>query len=246
MVAAVVRGSKTKDVRITVNGKVAVVEVGQRVSSRRLRKLLKPFGNDFLLGEGVNLRGVTDFKATDFTEKLLFRTFCQYVKSVGVRCGRVGVFDPDGRFTSSAIELLSSVSELVIVSHSADEELLEDCIKVYGTCPDVCPKDRLFSCDVCFCAEGLSGFSGVLFGSGGITVCGDGLALPSYCDDAVKKGADPLKLAALLDLERDVDLENLLPEYVLFKGTRIHLSKISLPDFQNFLQHFDVYTVPFL
>lgn len=246
MVAVVVAGGNTREIKVSVNGKVAVVEVGRRANQKRLRKLLKPFGDDFVLGAGVRLRGVTGFDDTEFTKKLLFRTFCHYVKSVGARCGRVGVFDPDSRFTPNAIELLSSVSELVLVSYSADEDLLEDCIRVYGTCPDVCPKDRLFSCDVCFCAEGLSGFSGVLFGGGGITVCGDGLALPSYCDDVVKKGADPLKLAALLDLERDVCLENLLPEYVSFKGTRLPLSKIFLPDFQKTLQHFDVYTVPFL
>lgn len=246
MVAAVVQGGKGKEITISIHSKVAVITVGRRVGRRQLKKVLTPFGNDFVFGEGVNFMGVTEFNDSNFREKLLFSAFYYYVSSLGSACGRVGVFDPCGKFIKKAVELLDSVSEMVIVSEEANEELLEDCLRTYGTCPDVCIKDMLLRCDTVFCPGGINGFDGVLFGNGGITACGEGLQLPLYCDEAVKKGVDPVKLAALLDLEKGVDLGCLLPEYVLVKETKISLKRLIFPAFREFLHQIDSCSQSFL
>lgn len=226
MVAAVVSGGKGRAVDISVCGKVCVIEVGCRASRRRLRALLGSFGGDFVLAEGLRIKNISGFDGSRFAEKLLFRSFHRYIRGTGRHCGRVGVFDPDGRFLPSTAGLLSLVTELMLVTDSVDEALLEDCLKLYGTCPDIAQKEQLYGCDTVFCPQGLPGFDGTLFGKGGITVCGDRLALPEYCRTAVEKGIDPISLAALLELERDVDLSGLLPEFVCFKGVKMPFEEL--------------------
>ena len=246
MVAAVVQGGKGKEITLSIHSKVAVITVGRQVGRRKLKKVLTPFGNDFVFGEGVNHRGITVFNDSDFREKLLFSAFYYYVRLLGSACGKVGVFDPCGKFIKNAVKLLDSVSEMVIVSEEANEELLKDCLKTYGTCPDICIKDMLLLCDTVFCPVGLTAFRGVLFGKGGVTACGEGLQLPFYCVEAVKKGVDPIKIAALLDLEKDVNLNSLMPENVLVKETKIPIKNIISPEFAGYLRQFEVYSTEFL
>lgn len=223
MVAAVVAGRK-RGIEISVNGCLAVIKVGKRVGRKRVERALKPFGRDFIVSDGVVSSEFGGVSGEKFAEKLLFRVFFRYIKSVGA--GRVGIFDPDGSFLPEAVRLLDSVKELSAVTNAADEGILGECIRSYGTCIEVCAEKALFECEVCFCPKGLSGFEGVLFGLGGITVCGDGLELPEFCTDAVNSGADPLKLGALLELEKSVGLDSLLPRFAFIGDERVSVDSL--------------------
>lgn len=221
MVAVVVRSGCGRSIGFRVTDKICIVEVGRRVPIRKLKKALQQFGEGFILGGGFDesfSSALTPFSHFEFAEKLLFNAFLK-VASKGEFC-KVGVVCSAVVPHTVAAKLLSFVSELVLIEDVA-EEFLKECIVQYGTCPDIGRERDLYTCDAVFAPRGLSGFDGVLFGKGGIAVCGEGLLPPPYMQMAREFGVDPVQLLALLDAETGGKYRQFVPPCLQENGNSI-------------------------
>jgi hypothetical protein len=212
MVAVVVRSGNGRAVQFEFSGSLCLVKVGKRASVRRVKKALRPFGDGYILSEDFDplfCSHLSGFDCSALLESLLFNLSLKAVSVGGF--GKVGVVCTDILTPFRAVELMRFVSELILVSASVDEEFLCDCISRYGACPDIGTIDELYSCDAALSVGGLSNFDGMLFGKGGVTVCGDGLLDRGVLSKISGFNVDYLKLFCLLSAEKGDDLSALLP-----------------------------------
>ncbi|MBE6799560.1 MAG: hypothetical protein E7525_07320 [Ruminococcaceae bacterium] len=222
MVAVVVRSGRGRAVEFEMSGALCLIKVGKRASVRRVKKALRPFGDGYILSEDFESSFRSHFSEYDCSalrETLLFNMF---VKTVAAgRFGKIGVVCTNTLTPLRAAELLSFVSELILVSAEFCEQFLLDCITQYGTCPDLGTFSDLYSCDAVLSVDGLANFEGVLLGKGGVTVCGDGLPLPHTATQALSLNADPIKLLNLLSAQTGEDLGSLCPSVVCSCGRKM-------------------------
>lgn len=178
-------------------GEIAVLSIGKRVSTRKLKKELLEF-DKIVFADGFNRRGIVPTETGKLIEEFIFNMFVSFCLSAEFKGDKVGVFDSEGRFFTRMISVINRVPCTVICTETEAEEFCRCCIAETGACPDiVSKKSHLYDCDVVFSPDGLLGFSGVLFSNSGIG-CKAKVTLPEYCDVALGLGVDPIELAAIM------------------------------------------------
>lgn len=180
-------------------GDITHFKIGSRVGTRKLKRILKPFGNNIVFAKGVPTRGILPFDSEDFKNELLFEMFLRYCTSRSGLSFKVGFIDDDGRFLERFITVVSRVDTATILSKQKLDDYCLKCIAETGACPDIArTKAELYDCDAVFSVNGLIGFTGVLFGKGGRTPNELDVSLPPLYNTLITHGIDALDLAALI------------------------------------------------
>ena len=189
-----------------VFGEIAVLSVGKRVSTKKLKKALLEFDRVIFAGD-FNRRGIAPTETGKIKEEFIFNMFVSFCLSAEFKGDKVGVFDMDGRFFTRLISVINRVPCTVICTETEAEVFCRLCISETGACPDVVsPKSYLYDCDVVFSPDGLLGFSGVLFSNSGIGLKTKAM-LPECCDAALNLGVDPVELAAVMSASKNTTAE---------------------------------------
>ena len=189
-----------------VFGEIAVLSVGKRVSTNKLKKALLQF-DKVILGGGFKRRGIVPTETGKIKEEFIFNMFISFCLSAEFKGDKVGVFDSDGRFFDRLIPIINRVPCTVICTETEAEAFCRLCIAETGACPDiVSKKSYLYDCDVVFSPDGLLSFSGVLFSNSGIGLKTK-VILPECCDAALNLGVDPVELAAVMSASKNTTAE---------------------------------------
>lgn len=224
MVAVVVKSGNGRAVRLRLVDSLCLCHVGKRATARRVKKLLKPFGNGYILSEDFDplfSSRMSGFDCSPLEERLLFHLL---LKTASVsNLGKVGIVCTDTLTPFYVVELMRFVSELVLISTPLNDEFLCDCIARYGACPDIGSFNELYTCDAVLSVDGLPHFDGLLFGKGGVLACGDGLLQGEALNIASKFNVDLLKLFCLLSAEKGDETVGLCPSVISVKGQKMSL-----------------------
>lgn len=188
-------------------GELTLIKVGQRVSRSKLKKALSGF-ETVLFANGFDGKGLKPSDLSCQKTEFVFNLFASYCLSREFVGQKVGVIDRDGRFFARLIPVVNRVPCTVICTDIEAEKFCRCCIAETGACPDiVSKKSYLYDCDVVFSPDGLTGYSGVLFGKGGAG-CDSEIILPKYCDAVLDLGVAPLELAAAMLYEKETAAVN--------------------------------------
>lgn len=222
MVAVVVKSGNGRAVRFRFVESLCLCHVGKKATARRVKKALKPFGDGYILSEDFDPSFrpcFSELSSRTLRESLFFNLLLK-AASVG-SFGKVGVVCTDTLTPVRVAELMRFVSELLLISEPLNDEFLCDCISRYGACPDTGSINELYTCDAVLSVDGLPHFDGLLFGFGGVSVCGDGLLQGEALNIASEFNVDPFKLFCLLSAEKGDKTDGLCPLVVSVKGEKM-------------------------
>lgn len=173
--------------------------LGRSVGRRKLRRLLRPFSDDYVFSSNIKFSGFSPFDTSNFKDDLLFSAFERYIFLKGGLNLKVGIVHPDHAPLERNLNIISRSSNVTIVTGLNADAFCHNSILHTGTCPEIVTTSTLlYDCDVIFAPIGLSNFSGTIFGNGGYTLCDDSITLPPECQRAVNLGAQPISIAAAL------------------------------------------------
>lgn len=205
MVAVVLKNKSRHGILKTYSekkGRMCIISVGDQVGQLRLRRALKPFGNDFIFARNVETRGIIPYDTSDFRRKFLFKTFFDYVKSQQGYKLKIGIHVESEDLLAHIFPLISHTAETVLLTKFELDEFCNKCLIQVGTCPEVVSEPaQLSDCDVIFAPEGTSFTNGIVFDMKTLAPSPQQLHLPKYCNSALAGGVDAVDLAALLSLE---------------------------------------------
>lgn len=171
----------SRRLKIEFSDPVCRISIGDKARSRRLKRVLQPFGNRVLVADGLNLHGITLFDTSELKEEILFEQFCRHVLSRQGIALSVGVFDPSGKYLDrrEMTEIIAHAASVTVFTFRDAEPLCQGWLSSTGTCPEVVDKKAwLYGCDCAFAPNGLVGFEGELFGHGGRGIDQRALQIP--------------------------------------------------------------------
>lgn len=171
----------SRRLKIEFSDPVCRISIGDRVRSRRLKRVLEPFGNRVLAADGINLHGIKLFDTAELKEEILFEQFCRHVLSRQGIALSVGVFDPSGKYLDrrEMTEIIAHAASVTVFTLRNVEALCQGWLSSTGTCPEVVDKKAwLYGCDCAFAPNGLVGFESELFGHGGQGIDQSKLQIP--------------------------------------------------------------------
>lgn len=180
--------------------RICIIRIGSAVSTRRLKRLLKPFGNDYILAENINSNKLPGFDTSDYCDKLLLNTFCQFVLNLPGNELKVGICLNDEELLKEQKRVVAHAAETVICTESNADNLCREFLKELGVCPAIVSrKEQLCDCDVIFAPEGITGTSATVFDRNTTPYLPKDI-FPEYCRELLEKDVNPIKLAAILSL----------------------------------------------
>lgn len=189
----------SRKIKVEKTGEIALISVGRKVGRIRLKAVLSPYGGDVVFAPRVSTRGVDTLDISEIKNEIIFNSFLEYCLTLSGLNLRVGAVIDDECYLDGLLTVINRAESTVIVSDLDLEDFCKSCLRDTGTCPFIVQsKTYLYDCDVVFSAEGLSGFSGVLFGFDSTSEVIKGITLPEYCNKALECGASFLDLAAAL------------------------------------------------
>ncbi len=186
---------------------VCRISVGEKLSKRRLKRLLEPFGGLFLADDCVDLHGLQPFDTTELRETVLFKQFCDRVLELTGVALSVGIFDPAGKYLdlNETTEIIAHAASTTVFTYRNAETLCRRWLATTGTCPEIVEKKAwLFGCDCVFAPQGLKGFNGELFGVGGNSVDSESLYIPDDIVRFLSNKVDKIDLYCLLKAEKSI------------------------------------------
>ena len=186
-------------IKVEQTGELALISVGRKVGRFRLKTVLAPYGGDIVFAPSVSTRGIAPLDTTEIKNRLLFDLFCKYCNAMSGLNSVVGAVIEDFDFLEGLIPIINKAESTIIMCDYYLEDFCTRCLRDTGTCPTIVQsKSYLYDCDVVFSPQGLSGYSGVLFGKGGTNEVFKNISLPEYCQKALELGVDGIDLAAAL------------------------------------------------
>lgn len=204
MFAVVIECLKSGKVEVETCGELCIVKIGPNTRRGKLKRVLRRFSQDYVFCPNVHVQGFTPFSTKQYKEDVLFYQFCEFLSVRRCTDMTVGIYDKKGRYKTALINIVALCKEVVLVTDIDYDDVLFKCKIATGATPYITPnKKELMDCDVVFCADGLAGFTGGLFGNGGQTVDCKKIRLPKVYEHAVSLGVDVLDIAAILSVDCD-------------------------------------------
>ena len=188
---------------------VCRISIGSKLSRRRLERLLRPFGGRILFAADATSHRIKQYDTSALRRTVLFCQFYDRVMSENGISLSVGIVDPAGDFLSrrEMTEIIAHSAATTVFTFKNADRQSQEWLLATGTCPEIVEKKALvYSADIVFAPEGLTGYEGELFGLGGNGIDREDLYIPDrvrhFLSDSFAQ-IDKTDLYCMLNSEAD-------------------------------------------